>query len=158
MNAQYPHLLVIKEGPSAGQTYPLEEDEFIIGRAQSSTLQIDSPGISRQHARLAFQDNQYLIEDLGSSNGTFVNGERISETRPLKNGDAISLGQTVQLEYQAILPAVTATMIEMDGTVIDDAPQQTVVPEQPEAAPPGPPEPAPDPLMTMIGQEADLPQ
>jgi len=158
MNAQYPHLLVIKEGPSAGQTYPLEEDEFIIGRAQSSRLQIDSPGISRQHARLTFEKDQYLIEDLGSSNGTFVNGERISEPRPLKNGDTISLGQTVQLEYQAIMPTVTATMIEMDGTVIDDAPQQTVVPEPPEAAPPGPPEPAPDPLMTMIGQEVDLPQ
>ncbi len=158
MNAQYPHLLVIKEGPSAGQTYPLEEDEFIIGRAQSSRLHIDSPGISRQHARLTLEKDQYLIEDLGSSNGTFVNGERISEPRPLKNGDTISLGQTVQLEYRAIMPTVTATMIETDGTVIDDAPQQTVVPEQPEAAPPGPPEPAPDPLMTMIGQEVDLPQ
>ena len=112
MNTQYPHLLVAKEGPSAGEAYPLEEDEILIGREQGSALQIDSPGVSRKHARLAFQDNQYLIEDLGSSNGTFVNGERISKPRPLKNGDMIGIGRTVQLQYQAVLPPVSATMIE----------------------------------------------
>ncbi len=42
MNTQYPHLLVAKEGPSAGKIYPLEEDEVLIGREQGSTLQIDS--------------------------------------------------------------------------------------------------------------------
>ena len=151
MNPQYPHQLVAKEGPSAGKTYPLEEDEILIGREAGITLQIDSPGVSRKHARLTYINNQYLVEDLGSSNGTFVNGERISKPWPLKNGDTLGIGRQIQLEYQALLPPVTATMIE-------DAPGQPIVPDQPEAAPPAEPAPAPDPLMTMIGQEVSLPQ
>ncbi|HUV27494.1 MAG TPA: FHA domain-containing protein [Anaerolineales bacterium] len=163
MNAQYPHLLVAKEGPSAGKTYPLEGDETFIGREPSSTLQIDSPGVSRKHARLTFQNNQYLIEDLGSSNGTFVNGERISKPWPLKNGDIISIGRRIQLEYQVALPPVSATMIEGDlhlvgGTIIEEAPHQPLVPSQPEAAPAGAITPPPEPQMTMIGQEVSVSQ
>ena len=161
MNAQYPHLLVIKEGPSAGKTYPLEGDEILIGREPSSTLQIDSPGVSRKHARLTYQNNQYLIEDLGSSNGTFVNGERISKPWPLKNGDMIGIGRLTQLEYQAVLPPVSATMIESDlplvaGTIIEEAPHQPLVPTQPPAAPPGAIPPPLEPQMTMIGQEVSV--
>jgi ABC-type multidrug transport system ATPase subunit/pSer/pThr/pTyr-binding forkhead associated (FHA) protein/uncharacterized membrane protein len=163
MNTPYPHLLVAKEGPSAGKIYPLEEDEVLIGREQGSTLQIDSPGVSRKHARLTYQDNQYLVEDLGSSNGTFVNGERISRPWPLKNGDMIGIGRTVQLEYQAVLPPVSATMIESEsplagGTMIEEVPQQTFVHSQPEAVPADVIPPPLEAQMTMVGQEASLPQ
>jgi ABC-type multidrug transport system ATPase subunit/pSer/pThr/pTyr-binding forkhead associated (FHA) protein len=158
MNAQYPHLLVIKEGPSAGKTYPLEGDEILIGREPNSTLQIDAPGVSRKHARLTFQNNQYLLEDLGSSNGTFVNGERITKSWPLKNGDLISLGKMIQLEYQVALPPVSATMIEgelplVGGTIIEAAAQQPMVPTQPPPAPPVSIPPPLEPQMTMLGQE-----
>ena len=163
MNTQYPHLLVAKEGPSAGKIYPLEEDEVLIGREQGSTLQIDSPGVSRKHARLTYQENQYLVEDLGSSNGTFVNGERISRPWPLKNGDMIGIGRTVQLEYQAVLPPVSATMIESEsplagGTMIEEVPQQTFVHSQPEAVPADVIPPPLEAQMTMVGQEVSLPQ
>jgi ABC-type multidrug transport system ATPase subunit/pSer/pThr/pTyr-binding forkhead associated (FHA) protein len=158
MNAQYPHFLVIKEGPSAGTTYPLEGDEIVIGRDPSSTLRIDAPGISRKHAALYFQNNQYLLEDLGSSNGTFVNGERISKPLSLKNGDIIGLGRMIQLEYQGTLPSVNATMIEgelplVGGTVIEEAPQQPLTPTQPPPAPPRAMPPPPGPQMTMIGTD-----
>ena len=163
MNHQYPHLLVIKEGPSTGKTYPLESDEFFIGRESENTLQIDSPGVSRKHARLSFQNQQYFLEDLGSSNGTFLNGERISHPRPLKDGDVIGLGKSIQLEYQELTPAVPATMLEeelpvFDGTMIEDAAQQTIVPSQ---APPGSSEDIPsmqEPQMTMIGQDVSFPK
>jgi ABC-type multidrug transport system ATPase subunit/pSer/pThr/pTyr-binding forkhead associated (FHA) protein len=163
MNAQNPHHLVTREGPSAGKTYPLEGDEILIGREPSSILQIDSPGVSRKHARLTFQNNQYLIEDLGSSNGTFVNGERISKPWLLKNGDIISLGRMIQLEYQVVLPPVSATMIEGDlplvgGTIIEEAPHQPLVPTKPPAAPPGTIPPPQEPQMTMIGQEVIVSQ
>lgn len=163
MNTQFPHLLVAKEGPSAGETYPLEEDEILIGREQGSTLQIDSPGVSRKHARLAYQDDQYLIEDLGSSNGTFVNGERISKPWPLKNGDMIGIGRTVQLQYQAVLPPLSATMIESDippaaGTMIEEVPQQPPAPSQTDAAAVEPVPPPLDPQMTMVGQDVSVPQ
>jgi hypothetical protein len=163
MNSQYPHLLVIQEGPSAGKTYPLEADEILIGREPNSTLQIDSPGVSRKHARLIFQNNQYLLEDLGSSNGTFVNGERISKSWSLKNGDIISLGRMIQLEYRIALPPVSATMIEgelplVGVTIIEEAPQQPLVPTQPPPAPPGAIPPSLGPQMTIIGQEVPVSQ
>ena len=89
MNHQYHHLLVFVEGPSTGKTFALEGDEIFIGREPSNTLQIDSPGVSRKHARLNLKNQQHWLEDLGSSNGTFINGERISDPRPLQNGDFI---------------------------------------------------------------------
>jgi ABC-type multidrug transport system ATPase subunit/pSer/pThr/pTyr-binding forkhead associated (FHA) protein len=163
MNAQYPHRLVIKEGPSAGKTYPLERGDILIGREPDSTLQIDSPGVSRKHARLIFQNNQYSIEDLGSSNGTFVNGERISKPWSLKNGDVISLGRMIQLEYQITLPPVSATMIETElplvsGTLIEEAPKQPLIPTQPPPAPLGVVPLPLEPQMTMIGQELPVSQ
>ena len=163
MNAQFPHLLVIQEGPSAGKIYPLEGDEILIGREPDSTLQIDSPGISRRHARLYFQNNQYLLEDLGSSNGTFVNGERISNPRVLKNGDIISLGKLIQLEYQVALPPVSATMIDSElpqvsRTIIEQALQKPLVPAQPPAAPPVAIPTDLRPEMTMIGTDMPVSQ
>ncbi|MHB8193452.1 MAG: FHA domain-containing protein [Bellilinea sp.] len=59
---------------------------------------MESPGVSRRHARLIQQDQGYLLEDLGSSNGTFVNGERISTGVQLKNGDEVRLGQAVKVQ------------------------------------------------------------
>jgi ABC-type multidrug transport system ATPase subunit/pSer/pThr/pTyr-binding forkhead associated (FHA) protein len=158
MSHRHPHLLIIKQGPSAGNTFPLEDDEISIGRESDNTLQIDSPGVSRKHSRIFFQSDQYVLEDLGSSNGTFVNGERISQSRPLKSGDIIGLGKTVQLEYQEIMPAISATMMEdeqpsIEGTMIEGTPQPTVVPtpmgeDYPEVIPG-----SQEPQMTMIGQE-----
>jgi len=163
MNAQYPHLLVIQEGPSTGKTYPLEGDEILIGREPDCTFQIDSPGISRRHARLYFQNNQYLLEDLGSSNGTFVNGERISDPHVCKNGDIITLGKLIQLEYRAGLPPVSATMIESDlphvrGTIIEEEPQLPPVTVQPPPAPPVAIPTALRPEMTMIGTDMPVSQ
>lgn len=163
MNAQPPYTLVIKEGPSAGKTYPLEGDEFLIGREPDNELQIVSPGVSRKHARLVFQNNHYLLEDLGSSNGTFVNGERILKSKPLKNGDVISLGRMIQLEYQEALPAVSVTMIEggltqISGTVIEETPDvhpmATSLPSAPARVAPA----ALEPQMTIIGQDLPIPQ
>ena len=163
MNAQYPYLLVVNEGPSAGKTYPLEGAEIFIGRESDSTLQIDSPGVSRKHARLTFQNNQYMLEDLGSSNGTFVNGERISKPWSLKNGDVINLGKLIKLEYQVALPPVSATMIEgelplVGRTIIEEAPQHPFIPPQSPPTPLSVITPPQEPQMTMIGQELPVSQ
>jgi pSer/pThr/pTyr-binding forkhead associated (FHA) protein len=158
MNHQYPHLLVIKEGPSAGMTYPLEEDEIFIGRESNNSIQIDSPGVSRKHSRLTYQFDQYILEDLASSNGTFVNGERISQPRPLKNGDVIGLGKTIQLEYQELRPTISATMLEdelpsIEGTMLEATPQPTIVPTHRTPADQGVIPASQEPQMTMIGKE-----
>jgi pSer/pThr/pTyr-binding forkhead associated (FHA) protein len=63
----------------------------VIGRSSSCFLQVDDPGVSRQHLRISF-DGIPLIEDLGSRNGTLVNGERLLGTRALQEGDEIVIG------------------------------------------------------------------
>ena len=72
---------------------PLSEGEFVLGRDPRSTLHIDASGVSRRHARIVVGPASTTIEDLGSSNGTFVQGRAITSTRALADGDAIELGE-----------------------------------------------------------------
>jgi hypothetical protein len=77
----------------------LMEDTNVIGRGPDSAIQIDSPGISRQHARILVAHGEATLEDLGSKNGTHVNGARISASRRLSDGDEVRLG-TVVLRFR----------------------------------------------------------
>lgn len=98
--------LVIERGMSAGKKFPLSGMESHIGRWDADggvfpdvDLDSDDPEakVSRRHARISLQDGQYSIEDLGSTNGTFVNrGRRLSpgDRHPLKDGDEIIVGKT----------------------------------------------------------------
>jgi hypothetical protein len=98
--------LVIERGNSAGKQFPLSNQEANIGRWDADggvfpdvDLDSDDPEakVSRRHARISLRDNQYLIEDLGSTNGTFVNrGHRLApgDRQPLKDGDEIIVGKT----------------------------------------------------------------
>ena len=74
------------------KTVALTEGTHIIGRQPTASLWIDSALISRQHARIVVRDGCVTIEDLGSRNGTFVNGERRTAAGPLNDGDEIRLG------------------------------------------------------------------
>jgi pSer/pThr/pTyr-binding forkhead associated (FHA) protein len=85
--------LVVEQGPSPGQEYPLSRLPVVIGRLPGVDILVEDTRISRQHARLSQREDQIQIEDLGSSNGTFVNGERIVAPHPLQDGDQIGLGQ-----------------------------------------------------------------
>ena len=73
----------------------LSDGENVIGRAPDATAWIDALGVSRTHARITVSDSDATIEDLGSKNGTFVHGERITKRRPLADGDQIRLGSVV---------------------------------------------------------------
>jgi DNA-binding winged helix-turn-helix (wHTH) protein len=70
----------------------LAEGENVLGRDPDVAVWIDFNSVSRRHARVVVTDEVALIEDLGSRNGTLVNGERISSPRPLANGDRIKIG------------------------------------------------------------------
>ncbi len=85
----------------------LMEGANVVGRAPDATIQIDSPGISRVHARILVHDGTATLEDLGSKNGTFVKGARIAEPHTLGDGDEIRLG-TIVLTFR-VAPAITAT-------------------------------------------------
>jgi ABC transport system ATP-binding/permease protein len=112
MGPRQQHTLHLQQGPDAGATYPLDRPELVIGREPGVDILIDSVGVSRRHARVFLQNDQYMLEDLGSSNGTFINGERLDKPRRMKHGDTIQLGQKVSLEYQGDQPPVGATMFE----------------------------------------------
>ena len=75
---------VMRSGPTPGATFSLEGDQLVIGRDSSSGVAINDAEISRKHARLNFQGGKYVIEDLGSTNGTFVNGQRLVSPVVLK--------------------------------------------------------------------------
>jgi hypothetical protein len=86
--------VVIRHGPGTGTEHPLD-GEFTVGREQGAGLVVDDPGVSRLHARFTTERGAVAVEDLGSSNGTFVNGERISGPVELGAGDEVQLGATV---------------------------------------------------------------
>ena len=81
---------------------PLLEGTNVIGRAEDAAIQVDSPGISRYHARILVTAADATLEDLGSKNGTYVNGTLVT-TRSLSDGDEIRLGSTV-LTFRIVSP------------------------------------------------------
>lgn len=74
------------------ESYTLSEKN-IIGRSQKNEIVLNDPYISNEHVRIWQSGGVYLLEDLGSKNGTFLNGERIAHPFTLRNGDRISFGQ-----------------------------------------------------------------
>lgn len=81
----------------------LMEGINVLGRAPEATIQIDSTGISRLHARVLVREGNATLEDLNSKNGTHVNGERISTPHVLSDGDEIRLG-TIVLKFRRASP------------------------------------------------------
>jgi hypothetical protein len=87
--------LVIQEGAGAGSELPVD-GEVILGREQATAdLVLEDPGVSRRHARVLPHNGGVIVEDLGSSNGTYVNGHRISGPLELDTGDQLQLGDTL---------------------------------------------------------------
>jgi pSer/pThr/pTyr-binding forkhead associated (FHA) protein len=86
--------VVIQQGAGTGTEHPVD-GELTVGREQGAGLVVDDPGVSRLHARFTTERDRVAVEDLGSSNGTFVNGERISGPVELGAGDEVQLGGTV---------------------------------------------------------------
>lgn len=90
--------LLAQQGPRAGQSFDLNKPVITIGREASNDIVLEDPQVSRHHARLTLQGAGYVIEDLGSTNGTFINGQRVMGARPINDGDTLGLGDTVVLK------------------------------------------------------------
>src|SRR5258706_2823411 len=86
--------LVIAEGKEAGREFVFEQSSVLIGRTSDCDIVLYDPGVSRKHARIFAEAHGYFVEDMGSSNGTKVNGAIIKK-KQLADGDAISLGPVV---------------------------------------------------------------
>lgn len=105
--------LVMKTGPAPGKIFSLEKTDIAIGREAGSDVYINDVEVSRQHARLTSQFGDYLLEDLESTNGTFVNGQRITGQRILKPGDTVFLGENVSLAYEDVPFDPNATQVSL---------------------------------------------
>ncbi|MBE6484788.1 MAG: FHA domain-containing protein [Actinomycetaceae bacterium] len=86
--------LAVTGGPLAGTTLPLGQASIVVGRSPDSALVLDDTYSSSRHARIYHNDGQWWIEDLDSTNGTFVSGKRINAPTPLPPGASIVIGKT----------------------------------------------------------------
>lgn len=88
------YVLEVIEGPDSGKEFALAKNPFYIGRHNQCELQFNDPEISRRHLKVTPADGGWLLEDLGSTNGTWLNDQRISH-QAIAAGDKIQIGQTV---------------------------------------------------------------
>ncbi len=100
--------LIVRRGPQPNQIYELNKDIITLGRDITNDIVINDPEVSRHHCRITRGGGGYTLEDLGSTNGTFVNGQRLTGARPLSGGDTVGLGETVTLGYESTIPAPEA--------------------------------------------------
>lgn len=91
--------LTVLTGTSTGHVYKLAQGTHLIGRKENSELRITDDGISRSHAKVRLEGNLVVVEDMGSRNGTYVNGRLIKDPTPLHDGDKIQVGRTTVLRY-----------------------------------------------------------
>ncbi|MGB7117025.1 MAG: FHA domain-containing protein [Anaerolineales bacterium] len=138
--------LVMRSGPTPGKTFELTGKDLTIGRDPANGIAISDPEISRKHARLSAQAGGYVLEDLGSTNGTFVNGQRLMGPHILQPGELIMFADNASMVYEEI-------RIDQDATIISD-PSVTAIPPiherepviaTPREAPPPEPQVSPPP-------------
>jgi predicted component of type VI protein secretion system len=103
--------LVMNTGPTPGKSFTLSKQELIIGRDTSADIVINVAEVSRRHARLRLESGGYILEDLGSTNGTFINGQRLTGPHYLRPGEIIQLGEAATLTYQAAQQDPNATVV-----------------------------------------------
>jgi len=91
----YPTILVVTAGTLSGTRLRLGPGPILIGRAEDSTLVLDDDYASTRHARLTQQGQEYFLEDLGSTNGTYLDRARVTTPTPVPIGVPIRIGRTV---------------------------------------------------------------
>jgi hypothetical protein len=111
-----PITLTTRRGPKPGQQFTFTQDAISLGRRDDNDVVIEDPQISRRHASLSWEEGEFVLRDLGSANGTFLNAVRIKEPHALREGDAIGLGSDVVLSF-SIAGSLDKTMV-MSGTGI----------------------------------------
>ncbi|MEX0788553.1 MAG: FHA domain-containing protein [Anaerolineales bacterium] len=125
--------MVVRTGPNPGMVYELTKEVALAGRDVTNDLVLGDAEVSRQHARLTRGQGGIVLEDLGSTNGTFVNGERLAAPRLLRPGDLVQMGENVTMIYESTAPESAATV--MGGARPTSSPRQAPPARVPAEAP-----------------------
>ena len=91
--------LLVLSGARVGAVFHVDRTELMIGRSQRAELSFEDDGVSRTHARIRREGSDHIVEDLGSRNGTFVNGVRVRTPTRVVDGDKIQLGRSTILKF-----------------------------------------------------------
>ena len=89
------HRLLVTSGALAGTSLGLNDQQITVGRANDATLVLNDDYASSRHARLFPQDGQWIVEDLGSTNGTYIDRQKVTQPTPVPVGVPIRIGKTV---------------------------------------------------------------
>lgn len=152
-----PARLIVKRGPNPKQEYSLNREEVTIGRSSINVVAIADPEVSRRHACIKWDDGSAIIEDWGSTNGTFVDDRRISSPTALQNGDEIRLGETILLQFLAGHDDIQPKSGSQNAhaaeavTVVESTPQVRPVESKEEAA-------ASTPVEEMLSEKFIMPE
>jgi len=91
--------LIVLSGTNVGKVYPLNKDQVTIGREDGADIQLMDAGISRRHAAVFRQGSSFLVNDVGSRNGTFANNHRLDSPHQLRDGDKLQVGVMTILKF-----------------------------------------------------------
>jgi len=98
MQSKGSYRLTVRQGPTPGKPIELAKEVLTLGRDVNNDIVVNDAEVSRTHIRLTRQMEGYVVEDLGSTNGSFINGQRLTGPKLLHVGDMLGLGETVVLE------------------------------------------------------------
>lgn len=114
------HLLVHVQGTELGRVRELKSDSVLIGRSADAEVWLGDDGVSRKHAKLVKSGSDYVLEDLNSANGSFVQGERVTRQK-LSDGDQIQLGPAAIFRYSITDDDQKALLEQLYSTSVTDA-------------------------------------
>ena len=92
--------LTVFRGPEIGRQFDISATTVTIGRYSECDIQVRDKWVSRWHTRVSWNGIEYIVEDLGSTNGTFISGQRVGAPRALRSGDRLQLGEQVEFAFQ----------------------------------------------------------
>jgi diguanylate cyclase (GGDEF)-like protein len=95
ITAESESCLVQVHGPSLGRRYVLDEEELSIGRDDDNHIVVDLDNVSRNHAKISARHGRFYVSDMGSTNGTYLNDEEVTEEAPLRSGDFVKVGGAI---------------------------------------------------------------